>query len=241
MPARRGPRGLVTFEIAVGDLLLEIHIAEERRVEALRAAQGHWEQVAGFLAAHPAFVDAFVPVDVEGPLPPVVEAMSGASKALGTAPMVALPGALAEAIARDLAAAGTPVAISTEGDTFAIGSEPRRFLVELPSTVAPSGIGVRVASRRPYAFYASTIRSRIHPAVGYARAVAVLAEHGALADAAASAMGMAMVRREQIDRAIERVRGIAGVRGALLLIDETVAVWGSLELTGALARASGSR
>jgi len=147
---------------------------------------------------------------------------------------------MVEAIARDLSSQVREVVVSSEGDTFSVNRKAQTLVVEPPRGSGRPGVGVRIQPGRPFAFYASTGRTRMNPGIGHARVVAVLAEHGAVADAAASAIGMAMLRPTHVERALAaalRLEGL-GLRGVIILAESQVGVWGEMEIVCAPGRPS---
>src|SRR6266851_2816590 len=133
---------------------------------------------------------------------------------------------------------GAPKVVRAMGDTFAMHRRPQTFVVEPPMGRGRPGIGVRIEAGGPFAFYASTGRTRINPGIGHARVVAVLAEHGAVADAAASAIGLAMLHPKHVDRALTamlRLEG-QGLRGVVILAESQTGVWGDIEIVPVAGR-----
>lgn len=221
---------LTSFKVDIGGLRLHVRARSDLSAEARISALRHWEQLESYVVRHSSFKTSFVPVPVREDAPPLVRAMGEASSAVGVGAMVTLSGALVEALAHDLAAFGRPVVVSTEGDTFVVGNVPGTFMVEPAPDPGLGGLAVRVRLPGPYAFYCSTGRVRIDPAIGRARAVAVLADHGAVADAVGSAMGSALHRPYDVDRALAVAKQTDGVRGAVVLVQERIGVWGDLEI-----------
>jgi ApbE superfamily uncharacterized protein (UPF0280 family) len=112
------------------------------------------------------------------------------------------------------------------------------FVVEPPMGSGRPGVGVRVGAGGPFAFYASTGRTRMNPGIGHARVVAVLADHGAVADAAASAIGMAMLHVNHVERALAATLRLEpyGLRGVIILAESQIGVWGNMEIVHAPGR-----
>jgi len=111
---------LGSFDVSVGNLQLRISAAENLRDEARIVALKHWEQLEAYIAGHSSFKTSFVPMPVGPGAPAVVRSMGAAAEAAGVGPMLTLPGAMAEAVARDLSQHARNVIVSTEGDTFAM-------------------------------------------------------------------------------------------------------------------------
>lgn len=220
------------FELQVGALQMRVGTIDNVRDEARIIALKHWEQLEAYVAGHSAFKTSYVPQPVGAAAPTVVRAMGEAAEAAGVGPMLTMPGAMAEAVARDLSAHAREVVVSTEGDTFAMHRRPQTFVVEPPMGPDRPGVGVRIEAGGPFAFYASTGRARINPGIGHARVVAVLADHGAVADAAASAIGMAMLHPKHVDRALLATRRLEGrgLRGVVILAGSQMGLWGDMEI-----------
>jgi uncharacterized protein len=229
---------LAFFDLQVGTLQLRVGAADNIRDQARIVALKHWEQLEAYVAGHSSFKTSFVPQPVGPGAPALVRSMGDAAEAAGVGPMVTLPGAMVEAIARDLSTQVREIVVSSEGDTFSVHRKAQIFVVEPPMGAGRPGIGVRIPPGRPCAFYASTGRTRMNPGIGHARVVAVLAEHGAVADAAASAVGMAMLHPSHVARALSaalRLKGL-GLRGVVILAESRIGVWGEMEIVRAPGR-----
>ena len=65
---------------------------------------------------------------------------------------------------------------------------------------------------------------------GKADAATVVSEDVYLSDAAATALGNRVRTHEDISSAIEWIKGIAGIKGALIIVDNRMGAWGEIEL-----------
>lgn len=219
----------IAFKVDAGGIRFTVHASDNLRDEARISALKQFELLDAYGASHPDFKTSFVPVEVEDDAPQIIRAIAEAAEATLVGPTVAMPGAVVEEVARDLSQLTKQVIVSAEGDTFIVGNKSRSFVVRRPSNLGEDGVAVRVSSNDHRAFFTSTGRERVDPHIGNAAAIAVVAERGALACAAASAMGYAMKSREDVDRALEVARRTEGVAGALVLADERIGVWGDIE------------
>lgn len=226
---------LTTFEVRAGDLVLKVQAPEELADQAKASALRQWEQLEAYVVRNPSFRNSRIPFPVEEGAPPVVAAMGEAAQTARVGPMVTIPGALVEAVARDLAEVTREVVVTCEGDTFVVSGRQRSFVVE-PGQDRQGGIAIRVRPQGPYAFFCSAGRVRVDPVIGHARVVAVLADHGPIADAAGSAIGSAMLRPHHVERALEVARRVGGVRGAVVLSQGRIGVWGDIEIVAPAPR-----
>ena len=97
--------------------------------------------------------------------------------------------------------------------------------------MASPGIGLALpAALLPMAV--ATSSGTIGPSVslGTADAATVLASSGALADAAASAVGNRVHGAGDIEAALDVARGIPGVLGAVVTVGGALGAWGQVEL-----------
>lgn len=230
---RLRPSPLTNFEVTAGELTFAVQATEHLYDEARAAAIKYWEQVEAYVVRHSAFKTSLVPLPVAPDAPGLVRRIGESSEAAGVGPMTAVAGAVVEAIATDLKTMTSEVAVTADGESFVVGGRPKIFLVD-PARRGSGGIGVRVDSRTAYSFYTSLGRIKSDPAIGKARAVAVLAERGGLGGAAGSAIGGAMHRSGDVDRAIEVARRLPGVLGAVVLAGEDrIGLWGDLQIVSA--------
>jgi ApbE superfamily uncharacterized protein (UPF0280 family) len=230
---RLRPSPLTTFEVSVGELTFAVQATDDLYDEARAAAIKYWEQVEAYVVRHSAFKTSLVPLPVSPDAPALIKSIGNACEAAGVGPMTALAGALVEAIAADLKVMTSEIAVTAEGESFVVGGRPKIFLVD-PARRGSGGIGVRVDSHTTYSFYTSLGRIKSDPAIGKARAVAVLAERGGLGGAAGSAIGSAMHRTGDVDRAMEVARRLSGVFGAVVLAGEDrIGLWGDLHIVSA--------
>jgi len=223
-------RQLISFHVEVGGLRFRIHATEELRDQARASAMRHWEQLESYIVRNSAFKTTFVPLPVKSDAPALIGEMARASNEAGVGPMVCMTGALVEAIATDLAADSRELIVSCEGDVFVVGERTGSYLVE-PGGGVGGGVAVRLHSHGSAALFSSAGRHQLDPYIGKAKAVGVVADHGATASAAGSAMGYAMHRAHDVERALEAARRIKGVRGAVVVTDERIGMWGDIEIT----------
>jgi ApbE superfamily uncharacterized protein (UPF0280 family) len=66
---------------------------------------------------------------------------------------------------------------------------------------------------------------------GKADAVCVVAKSGALADAAATAIGNRIESAQSIQAAIDWGQKITGVNGLLVIVGDAMGLWGQIEVT----------
>lgn len=226
--------GLVTFEVVHGETDLQISASRDLSAEAALVVAGLRGELEAYIGAHPRFAESFVPVEVEPDAPEIVRAMAEASAAAGVGPMAAVAGAVAERVARGLAAHSTEVLVENGGDLFVVGRTARRVLLLAGDSPLSGKLALAIpAEHLPCAVCTSSGTVGHSVSLGSAHAVTVLAGSGAVADAAATAAGNLVHGPADIERALERALALPGVRGAVVIAGDRVGALGGVTLVPA--------
>ncbi len=225
------PAGLDAFEVVWGETDLHVCAHGDLRDEATAAVRLLRAELDAYVAAHPHFGRSLAPVPVEPDAPATVRSMAEAGQAAGVGPMAAVAGALAEAVARDLMAHSEEVIVENGGDVYIITRISRQVLVHAGASPLSNRVALAIEpDDTPLAVCTSSATVGPSLSLGSADAVTILARSGALADAAASAVGNLVHGPGDIERALERARGIDGVTGALVIIGEHLGAAGHVRL-----------
>ena len=223
--------GLVTFEVVHAETDLQIAAMSDLTEHARELVRVVRAELDGYVGLHPHFAASFVPVEVEPDAPEIVRAMAEAASVARVGPMAAVAGAIAEHVARGLAAHSREVIVENGGDVFLLGRTERRVLLlagdsplsgRLAVTLGPEGLPVAVCTSSGTVGHSTSL--------GSAQAVTVIAESGALADAAATAGGNRIHGPGDLERALEEIRALAGVRGVVVLSGDRVGAAGDVRL-----------
>jgi hypothetical protein len=222
---------LVSFTARVKETDLWCLAREDLSGPALEAAADARRGLEAYIARHPGFAGALEPWPADPLAPPLVRAMIAAGRAAGTGPMAAVAGAVAHQVGRRLREASPEVVVENGGDLFLAAG--RRLTVALDAGASPlSGrLGLAVAAEdMPLCVCTSSATVGHSLSLGKADAATVAAADGALADAAATALGNRVRGRADLAPALEWTRGVPGISGALVVLGERMAAWGRLTL-----------
>ncbi len=223
------PFGLDAFRVIAAETDLLIHAACDVAEASACVVMRLRRELESYLASHPRFGEAHVPVPVEAGAPGIARDLARAAASAGVGPMAGVAGAFAEAVAREIEPLSAEVIVENGGDIYLMGSVER--VVALWAGPDAPYIGLRVGPERlPCAV--ATSSGTIGPSVSYGRANAAtcIAVSGALADAAASAVGNRIRVAADLDGALAAGRAIDGVDGIVAVVDGAVAAWGAVEL-----------
>jgi uncharacterized protein len=220
------PRTWTVFRLKEADVRVasgrpDIVKAEFRRLRA---------ELEAYIDRQPAFKAALVPIELLEGAPAIAMAMADAARACGVGPMAAVAGAVAQAAAEAAQAAGADEAIvENGGDTWIesdVGITVGLYAGEHPLSgrlalrIEPEGLPLSVCS--------SSGRFGHSLSFGDCDLATVVAESGALADAAATLAANCVRTAADVEPALERVMAIPGIAGVLIVKDDRVGVAGNL-------------
>lgn len=230
---------LKAFEVVVKQTDLHVRAQSDLSALAREAVLEQREYIEAYIRRHPEFLSALAPWAIAEPAPPIVRDMIAAGSAAGVGPMAAVAGAVAEHVGRKLLAHSEEVIVENGGDLFLQTSEAATVAVGAGGSPLSFRIGIRTpGASAPYAVCTSSGTVGHSLSFGRADAVCVTSRSGALADAAATAVGNRVLSRQDIPAAIELAQRIAGVLGVLIVVDGVMGAWGALEMV-ALDRKKG--
>jgi ApbE superfamily uncharacterized protein (UPF0280 family) len=188
-------------------------------------------QLEEYIKANPLFQTSLVPLPEDPRAPKVVKEMLVASQKAGVGPMAGVAGAVAEFVGRELLASTPEVVVENGGDIFMQSSAERKIGVYAGTSPLNMKVGLRIPPERtPLGICTSSGTVGHSMSFGKADAVCVISPSGALADAAATALGNRVQGKRDIERVLEEGRKISGVEGMVIIVGEALGVWGEYEL-----------
>ncbi len=223
--------GLISFNVVVAQTDLYIRSQRNVKDKALDSVLKHRGSLETYIKSHPLFLTTLDTYQAESEAPAIVKEMARVSQLTGVGPMAAVAGAIAEAVGRDLLAFSSEIIVENGGDIFLKTSQKRlvgiyagrssltkKIALEIVPEETPLGIGTS----------SGTVGHSL--SLGSADAVIALSSSAALADAAATALGNMVRHADDIPRAIEKARGIEGLRGVVIIVGDKMGVWGRVRI-----------
>ncbi|HPQ68423.1 MAG TPA: UPF0280 family protein [bacterium] len=221
----------VAFRITVAQSDLFIRADRDRSAEAERALLTARHQIETYIAQHPEFATALVPLPADPFAPLLVKAMLKAGRAAGVGPMAAVAGATAEAVGQALAGESTQVIVENGGDCWLHLADDLTVGLVAGDSPFSGRIGLKItATQTPGALCTSSGTVGHSYSEGRADAVTVYARDAALADAAATAVANRVRSAADVDAALAFAQTIAGVAGVCIVIHDKLGIWGDLSL-----------
>lgn len=230
---------LVGFSVTVAETDLYIQAETELTTAALTAVKQARQQIEAHIALRPEFATMLQPLQPLEDVTGLVAAMYRAAQRAEVGPMAAVAGAIAEFVGRRLLEESSQVIVENGGDIFIATLVPRVVAIRAGNSPLSGQVGIVVPGGQWLGVCTSS--GTVGPSFsdGQAQAAVVVAEDTALADAAATAVGNKVKSAVDCAAALEWVKQLEEVRGAVVIYEATLAAWGEIELqplTGDSAR-----
>lgn len=224
-------KGLVSFQVKLKETDLHISADKDLRAQAFEAVETHRRELEEFIEKHPVFRGTFKPYEVPGDAPQIVKDMAVAASRANVGPMAAVAGAIAQSVGQHLLKLSKQVIVENGGDIFIKTSVPRGIGIFAGTSPLSNKVALRIRPEQT-PLGVCTSAGTVGPSVslGAADAVVVLSKSCALADAAATAIGNKVHRKEDIDKALKHAQGIEGVLGVVIMKDDQMGVWGEVDI-----------
>ena len=223
--------GLISFRAVIKETDLYIRAKRNLETEALEAIVKCRTPLEEYISSHPLFFHSLEPCAVENDAPNIVREMERASRIAGVGPMAAVAGAIAEAVGRDLLAYSPEIIVENGGDIFTKVSQTRLIGVYAGESQFTGKIALEInPEQTPLGICTSSGTVGHSLSLGAADAVIVISHSGAVADAAATAMGNKIRAADDIDIVIEQVRAMPELVGTVIIKGDRMGMWGDVKL-----------
>ena len=225
-------RDLVSFNVVVKETDLYIRARKNYKEKAFEIVQRQRAALENYIARHPGFLTALVPFPVSADAPAIARSMEEAAEKVNVGPMAAVAGAFAEFVGKDLLKFSSEIIVENGGDIFLKTAKTRLVGVYAGENSPLTGkIALKIEpADTPLGICTSSGTVGHSLSFGKSDAVVVLAPSAALADAAATAIGNIVKAETDIEIALEFARGVSGLVGVAVIINDKMGVWGKVNL-----------
>ena len=187
--------------------------------------------IENYIKEVPSFLTSLLPLEDDPFAPKMIRDMLFYSKTAGVGPMAAVAGAMAQYVGTDLGRFSRNVIIENGGDNYL--NVQREVLVCIHAGKSPLSdkVILRIEPEKmPLGVCTSSGTIGHSLSFGRSDAVCVLADSAVLADAAATALGNQVKDKRSIEKVLERGKAMAGIRGIVIILGETIGAWGDVVL-----------
>lgn len=199
--------------------------------ETVKAAHvRHYTELEEYIRRQPAFRTSLTPIDLLPDAPEAARRMAEAARAVGVGPMAAVAGTLAQLDAEAAAAAGVgEVIVENGGDIYLIGDREVTIGIYAGANAVAAQLAFRIVpAEMPLAICSSSGAMGHSLSLGQCDLATVVADSGALADAAATFLGNRIHDESDLESALQAAAAIPGLRGVLAVKGERLGLWGKL-------------
>ena len=193
-------------------------------------------QLENYIASHPDFLTALIPIEQDSLAPPIVKGMIKAAAAVNVGPMASVAGAIAEFVGRDLLDTGLQeVMVENGGDIFLKRNKECVAAIFAGQSPLNKKVGLRISpAMMPVGLCTSSGTVGHSLSLGKADSVTVLAPSALLADAAATGLGNEVTTgdQENINAVLAIAKTIPGLLGVIIICGTNMGAWGEINLVG---------
>lgn len=227
---------LVHFRVVVKETDLDIGVRKDRYspelikwVEDLILAGR--QPLEEYIKRDPHFLEALTPYPLLPDAPVLAQEMAQAAELAGVGPMAAVAGTMAAWVGKALAKRTRDVIVENGGDIYIRTHRVRTVGIFAGKSPLSNRIALEIRpNQSPLGICTSSGRVGPSLSLGKADAVVILSPSAALADAAATAAGNLVQIKEDVEKAVNLASEIPGVTGAVVIMDDQLAVWGQVKL-----------
>jgi ApbE superfamily uncharacterized protein (UPF0280 family) len=224
-------RNYTHFTVKISETDLYILADSDLSDLAFRSALRCRMQIEQYIRIHPEFRTSLVPVSLDAYAPDIVKDMLKASATAGVGPMASVAGAIAEHVGKELTRESANVMVENGGDIYLNVEENILIGIFAGDSPLTGRIALSIdANETPVGICTSSGTVGHSLSFGIADAVCIKSKSSALADAVATSVGNLIRKKSDVKKGLARAMSIPGVLGVLIVIDDTLAVQGSMNL-----------
>ena len=221
---------LVSFHVSVRETDLYIAADQDLSELAFASVIKHRNYLESYIQRNPAFLKSLQPVTGDRFAPGIVRDMIEAGIAAQVGPMAAVAGAMAHFVSMDLLCHCENVILENGGDIFMKTHTERRVSIFAGESPLSQKMVLRITpAEMPLGICTSSATVGPSLSFGRADAICVLSQSPTLADAAASRIGNHVKKPGDIKKALNLGSEIAGVKGIVIIMGETMGAWGQVQ------------
>lgn len=222
----------IAFNVKIDTSDLFIRADKNLYDKAFNALETARTELEDYIKMHDEFLHSLDPVAIHGDEGKISAIMCKASESAGVGPMAAVAGAIAEAVGRVLLNYSEEVIVENGGDLWMKLTKPAVIGIYVNNNYFRENIGIKIyPGDTPCGVCTSTSKLGHSLSFGKADSVTIIAETGALSDAAATAVLNRVKTENDMKSALEFGMSINGVKGCLIVFGDKIAAQGQIELS----------
>lgn len=220
---------LIPFQVIEQESDLLIQASALLEDEARIALRYHRRILENYIRENPPFKTTFKPYPSDKKASPMIREMIEASAICNVGPMAAVAGCISQHVAHHLLRYTDDLIIENGGDLFLKSPHIRKVIIYAGSSPLSNRIVLHIDSRKK-GMGICTSSGTVGPSfsMGKADAVTVLSNSATLADAAATALGNLIQKKEGIEKGLDCAKTIPGLTGVVIIKEDRIGMWGEI-------------
>jgi len=222
---------LVSFRVVIKETDLYIHSTKNLKNIARELTLRYRSYIETYIKKHPEFEKTLEPWKINEPVPNIISDMMKAGEKAGVGPMASVAGTVAEHVGIGLLEHTDEVIVENGGDLFIKTDNPVTVGIFAGKSPLSMHIGLNVDPGGNQVAVCTSSGSVGHSfSLGKADAVCVVSESCSLADAAATSIGNHVIKKTDIQKAIDFGKTIESVKGIAVITDDKIGMWGDVKI-----------
>lgn len=229
-----GPTGMTSFRVLIKETDLLISACQDLSKQARDSVFHYRRQLEDYIKKKPVFLSTLLPFSQDVFAPPIVKEMTYASSIFNVGPMASVAGTIAQFVGNDLLKYSDEVIIENGGDIFLKVNRTATASIFAGNSRLNRKIGIIIHPEQTPAGVCTSSATIGHSlSFGIADAVCIVAKSSSIADAAATALCNRITTKSKMEKEIELFKNSAHISGGAVILKNTLASWGDIELTSA--------
>lgn len=225
-------KDLESFQVILGESDLFIRANKNLKSAALDFLLECRDEIKKYIYQKPLFKESLEPVKQDREAAEFIQSMILAGKLCGVGPMAAVAGAVAENVGKKLLQFSPEVIVENGGDIFVKSNQIRKTIIFAGESPLSQKVILNIDTRK-HPLGVCTSSGTVGPSLSFGRAdaVTIISKSTPLADAAATAIGNIVRKKEDINYGLSRAKRIKGVVGAVIIKDDKIGFWGDIDFS----------
>lgn len=222
---------IVYFDVKCEQTDLRVGADRNLKTETIFLVKKYRSQIKEYIAENHDFLTSLKPIELPLMSYDIIFRMCEAAKTANVGPMAAVAGAINEFVGRELLQYSENVIIENGGDLFLKTNHLTRIGIYAGKSPFTGELAIEIPSlSKPIGICTSSGNIGHSLSFGKADAAMIISDNVTLSDALATAMGNLVSMPNDIKRAINFARSVPNVKGALVILDDKIGVWGNIKL-----------
>jgi len=187
-------------------------------------------QIEEYVKTYEEFQTSLSPVKIEEDAPPIIEELGKYSHRLGIGPFAGVAGAIAQFVGEELMKVSPEVIVENGGDLFLKLEKIRKVGVVFYEPGRENILRIKIKPQNtPLGISSSSSKIGHSLSLGNVDLSCILARNSILSDMCATLLGNIIKTKKDVPSAFKFIKKIEGVKGALVIVEGEISVWGDVE------------